>query len=197
MSAAQRLARLCARMVPADRRDRCREEWLADLEHCSEVGVRTATVVFGLLSMTIQSQKVRFHMTDSANSLSIVKAMGIQIACMALVLGGVQGSYSWWSYTLWGIGLAGSVWIAVITAHAAVSTPAASRAPKLASAAITACLAVLVAAVVELNLHFEAVDAGSPNGPLVAVMVATGFAGVAAFLTLAGASVVALQRRSR
>ncbi|MGF7123796.1 hypothetical protein [Rhodococcus sp. AG1013] len=147
--------------------------------------------------MTIQSQKARFHMTDSMNALSTVKAIGLQIVCVVLVLGGVQGSYAWWSYALWGVGLAGSVWIAVAAAHAAVRAPAASRARRAASAAITACIAVLIAAVVEINLHFEAVDAGSPNRPLVVIMVATGFAGVAAFLTLAGASVAALQQRSR
>lgn len=197
MRAAQWLARVCARMIPADRRDRCREEWLADLEYCSEIGVRTAAVVCGVLSMTIQSQKARFHMADSTNPLSTVRAIGLQIACMALVLVGVQGSYSLWSYALWGIGAACSIWVAVVAAHAAVRAPAASRASRAVSAAVTACIAVLVTAVVEINLHFEAIDFGSPNQPLVAIMIATGFAGVAAFLTLAGASVVALRQRSR
>ncbi|NMM92509.1 hypothetical protein B2J88_51185 [Rhodococcus sp. SRB_17] len=136
-------------------------------------------------------------MTDSTNPLSTVRAIGLQIACMALVLVGVRGSYSWWSYALWGFGAACSVWVAVVAAHAAVRAPAASRASRAVSAAVTACIAVLVTAVVEINLHFEAVDAGSPNRPIVAIMIATGFAGVAAFLTLAGASVIALQQRSR
>ena len=43
------LVLLAVALLPADRRDRCREQWLADLRDCAEGGIAPGAVAVGAL----------------------------------------------------------------------------------------------------------------------------------------------------
>jgi hypothetical protein len=189
VSAASALVQLCARLLPLYSRERCREEWLSDLHYATAEGINSSTILAGVIRATIAAQKERPMFTNSKLTIGRTTAL----AALGLPALAIVG----WVAIIGGNALvaAGGA-LAILVALWAVNLLANKAAHRLRSvvlpwaiyAAVTTGVLVGVAAIAELNLKFNAMDAGSQLGWIEPIMIATGVLGVtavAAFIALA------------
>lgn len=96
MSLAHFLIKLSAMTLPAQLRDRYREEWLADVEHAPELGVSRASVVVGALSASITLDRDEPAVTGIPSDIETLRRARWSAAflCCALVIGGGAFVYS-------------------------------------------------------------------------------------------------------
>jgi len=182
MSAGEWVLRGCAALMPAASRDRYREEWLADTHYAHELSMSVSSVVRGAARTTLTAQKEALFMSSTFSPRQLANRGGFAlIASVALfIAGGAIGSF--WSLPVWLLAIAIEVVGAAFLAHAASRVLGSRGMPWALFSASTVCWVVLVLAVIETNLHFNAVDIGINDSGVFLAMLITGAAGVTAFV---------------
>lgn len=181
MMAGERVLRACAALMPASTRDRWREEWLADSRHAHELAMSVTSVVRGAARATLTAQKEALLMPSAFSPRQLAHRGGLAIfASVALfVAGGLIGSA--WSIPVWLLAILVEVAGAAFLARSASRVLGSRGMPWALFAASAACWFIVCLAVVETNLHFNAVDSGLNDSGVYVAMLVTGAAGVTAF----------------
>jgi hypothetical protein len=192
MSFARRVVDVCVRLVPAEHRERYREEWHSDLDHCAELGLPPRAITIGA---------IRVVATTPRGPRSMYTRMRLTpLRTTALVLLGLISVF-WILLFVPNLIVAGLAAVAMVVkglpalnrrANEVADRLGSQRLPWILYAAVTTTGAVGIISLFEIGLMFEATDRGETTGVPTLVFVATGFAGVGAVVAMFGTALAIL-----
>ena len=193
MNGDERMIRFCASLMPAVSRDRYCEEWLADARDAHELAMSPSIVVRGAARTMLNAQKEALLMSSTFSPRQLTgRGLVAVVASATLFVSGILIHFPEGALVLWALAAVIAAVGFALFARAASSVLGNGRVPWTLFAFAAACPVILVAAVVEVNLHFNAQDAGMTDldsGVFVA-MLATGLAGVSAVAAAVVLSIV-------
>lgn len=182
MSAAEVVIRVSALVVPKPLRARYRDEWLANLAHCGELSISPAQVGWAAVRTSVASQRARFDTRNVPSGRLARRGILAVVVSLALLVAGVLFRFSTTEFVLWLVAaVVGMIGLASLVRAASRVIGPTWLANSLLATVLTALFA-LAAGIIEVNVHFAAVDAGVNDAALLTATVGTGMLGVAAFL---------------